>query len=147
MCQRVSSEPNEPPWIRHCILFVQSLQLATALGIWLIYITRESVIHWTSSNEVSAIFSEGFGEALGTGVYFRWMVHWNVGYKILFSVKGSLKQCIRKSNFSEPFVNYIKLNIVFQWSTAFVFAVSEWVAVSPSDNGSSHINKVTNQAL
>jgi len=44
---------------------------------------------------------------------------------ILFSVKGSLKQCIRKSSFSEQFVNYIKLNTIFNGSTAFVFAVNE----------------------
>ena len=32
---------------------------------------------------------------------------------VSISVNGSLKQCIRKSNFSEQFVNYIKLNTTF----------------------------------
>jgi len=90
-----------------------------------------------------AIFSEGFTETLGTRVCFQWIIHWqwytghkilcsvngftenadkycfqwsmhwNVELWILFSVKCSLKQCIRKSNFSEQFVSYIKPNTIF----------------------------------
>jgi len=41
------------------------------------------------------------------------MASLKIQINILFSVKGSLKQCIRKSNFSERLVNYIKLNTVF----------------------------------
>ena len=69
-----------------------------------------SVNSFTENSDKYSIFSEAFTEMLGSR---------------LFLVKGSLKQCIRKSNFSEQFVNYIKLNTVFQWSTAFVFAVNE----------------------
>jgi len=53
---------------------------------------------FTENTNKYSIFSEAFTEMLGSS---------------LFSVKGSLKQCIRKSNFSEQFVNYIKLNTVF----------------------------------
>jgi len=54
---------------------------------------------FTKNSDKYSIFSEAFTEMLGSS--------------ILFSVKVLLKQCIRKSNFSEQFVNYIKLSTVF----------------------------------
>jgi len=53
---------------------------------------------FTENTDKFSIFSEAFTEMLGSRFYF---------------VKGLLKQCIRKSNFSEEFVNCIKMYTVF----------------------------------
>jgi len=71
-----------------------------------------SVNSFTEHSDKYSIFSEAFTEMLGSRFYFQWKVHWNIAYRNLISVN-------------------IKLNTVFQRSTAFVFAVNEWVAVCP----------------
>jgi len=63
---------------------------------------------------VSAIFSEGFTETLGTGVYFQWMVYWNVGYEILFSVNSFTENSDKYSIFSEAFTEMLgSLDAIF----------------------------------
>jgi len=64
---------------------------------------------------VSAIFSEGFTETLGTGVYFQWMIHWNVGYEILISVNGFTENSDKYSIFSEAFTEMSGCRFYFQW--------------------------------
>jgi len=69
----------------------------------------------TPSFLVSAIFSEGFTETLGNGVYFQWMVHWNVGYEILFSVNSCTENSDKYSIFSEVFTEMLGSRFYFQW--------------------------------
>jgi len=65
---------------------------------------------------VSAIFSERFTETLGTGVYFQWMFHWNVGYEILFSVNSFTENSDKYSIFSEAFTETLGSRFYFQWN-------------------------------
>jgi len=77
------------------------------------------------------------------------MASLKIQINILFSVKGSLKQCIWKSNFSEQFVNYIKLNseyrilmeyrllhLYLQWMNEWHFGLAIMAVYS-------HVDKVT----
>jgi len=63
---------------------------------------------------VVPIFIEGFTETLGIGVYFQLMVHWNVGYEILFSVNSFTENPDKYSIFSETFTEMLGSRFYFQ---------------------------------
>jgi len=77
-----------------------------------------------------AIFSEWFTEALGTGVYFQWMVHWNVGCEIWFSVNSFNENSDKYSIFSEAFTEMLGSRFYFQWKVHWNNAYGNLISVN-----------------